>query len=78
MAVWLGPMLGAVPINLTANFVDDALDVNIGINMAALQQTIQVHFFGAAPTAARGDLNGDGAINTTDISTLVQMVLDGK
>ena len=75
---WVGPMLGPVPLNLTANFVDDALDFSISIYMAALEQNVNVHFFGTAPVAASGDLNGDGVTNVTDVTTLVQMILNAK
>lgn len=75
---WVGPMLGPVPLNLTANFVDDALDFSISIYMAALEQNVNVHFFGTAPVAASGDINGDGIVNVTDVTALVQMVLNSK
>ena len=75
---WVGPMLGPVPLNLTANFIDDALDFSISIYMAALEQNVNVHFFGTAPVAASGDLNGDGVTNVTDVTTLVQMILNAK
>ena len=46
--------------------------------MAALEQNVNVHFFGTAPVAASGDLNGDGVTNVTDVTTLVQMILNAK
>ena len=33
---WIGPMLGEVPINLTARFINTALDANIDIELAMM------------------------------------------
>ena len=41
---WLGPMLGAVPIELKGIGNKDQLDIDIDINMASLGQIIHVDF----------------------------------
>lgn len=75
---WVGPMLGAVPVKLSASFVDDALDVTISIYMATLEQNIQVHFFGTAPAGLKGDLNADGTVNVADVTVLIEQILAGN
>lgn len=42
--VWIGPGLGEVPLQLTAQFTDAQLFCNIDITMASLGQTINVKF----------------------------------
>lgn len=74
---WVGPMLGEVPIDLTARFIDTALSANIDIEVAMLGQTIGVSLFGVAPAVAPldGDVNHDSEVNTSDINALVDIIL---
>ena len=71
---WVGPMLGEVPIELTARFIDDALSANIDIELAVMGQTIGVSLFGVAPVL-EGDVNHDGEVNNSDINALVDIIL---
>lgn len=73
---WLGPMLGEVPIVMTAKLNDTVLSVNIDIDMAALQQVINVGFVGSVPAGIKGDLNADGVVNVGDVTTLVNQMLE--
>jgi hypothetical protein len=71
---WIGPMLGEVPLDLTARFTDTALSANIDIELAVLGQTIGVSLFGVAP-ALDGDVNKDGEVNIADINSVIDMIL---
>lgn len=74
---WMGPMLGEVPIVMTAKLNDTVLSVNIDIDidMQVLQQVIKVGFVGNAPAPAKGDINEDGLLNVGDVSALINMLL---
>lgn len=72
---WMGPMLGEVPIVMTAKLNDTVLSVNIDINMQVLEQVIKVGFVGNAPAPAKGDINEDGLLNVGDVSALINMLL---
>lgn len=72
---WLGPMLGEVPIDMTAKLNDNVLCVSIDIDMKALQQVIEVDFVGSVPAGLKGDLNADGVVNVGDVTTLVNQML---
>lgn len=71
---WVGPMLGDVPINLTARFINTALDANIDIELALLGQTIGVSLFGIAP-AIQGDVNEDGEVTISDVNSVIDIIL---
>ncbi|MGM9870074.1 MAG: calycin-like domain-containing protein [Sodaliphilus sp.] len=73
---WLGPMLGEVPIEMTAKLNDQVLSVNIDINLTLLQQIIQVGFVGNTPAPLEGDLTKDGVVNVSDVTALVNKVLE--
>lgn len=72
---WMGPMLGEVPIVMTAKLNDSVLSVNIDIDMQVLEQVIKVGFVGNAPAPAKGDINEDGLLNVGDVSALINMLL---
>lgn len=72
---WMGPMLGEVPIAMTAKLNDTVLSVNIDIYMKMLEQSINVGFVGNAPAPAKGDINEDGLLNVGDVSALINMLL---
>lgn len=77
--LWMGPFLGEVPIIMTADFNDKAMNVNIDIDMTAtLEQIIKVNFVGCAPVQAglKGDVNGDGNIDVNDINTVIDAILN--
>lgn len=71
---WVGPMLGEVPIDLTARFTGNALDANIDIQLALLGQTIGVSLFGIAPSV-KGDVNEDGEVSINDVNSVVDIIL---
>jgi hypothetical protein len=73
-ADWIGPMLGEVPLDLTARFTDTALSANIDIELALMGQTIGVSLFGVAP-AREGDVNKDGEVNIADINSVIDIIL---
>ena len=73
---WMGPMLGEVPIEMTAKLNDQVLSVNIDINLALLEQIIKVSFVGNTPASLEGDLTKDGVVNVSDVTTLVNKVLE--
>ena len=69
---WLGPMLGEVPIDLTARFVNSALSANIGIEMGDM--SISVEIFGVAPVL-KGDVNNDQEVNISDVNEVVDIMI---
>ena len=71
---WIGPMLGEVPTDLAARFTNTALDADIDIELAVLQQTISVSLFGVAPTV-KGDVNEDGEIGISDVNAVINIIL---
>ena len=71
---WIGPMLGEVPTDLAARFTNTALDADIDIELAVLQQTISVSLFGVAPTVT-GDVNEDGEIGISDVNAVINIIL---
>ena len=70
---WIGPMLGEVPIDLAARFIDTALSANIDINLAIMGQVISVNLFGVAP-ALEGDVNHDGEVNVSDVNRVIDII----
>ena len=71
---WVGPMLGEVPIDLTARFTDSALNANIDIVLAMLGQTIEVSLFGVAPVL-NTDVNKDGEVSVADVNVIIDYIL---
>ena len=69
---WLGPMLGEVPVDLTARFTDTAMSADIDIQMPGM--AIGVSIFGVAPML-KGDVNNDNVVNISDINTIVGIIL---
>lgn len=74
---WLGPMLGDVPVNMTARFTDSAASADIAINLEAMGQVINVNIFGVAPAVAGkpGDVNMDGEVNVADVNSVIDIIL---
>ena len=75
---WLGPMLGDVPVNMSARFTDTAASANIGINLESLGQIIDVDIFGVAPAAPAldGDVNKDNEVNIADVNAVIDIILN--
>ncbi len=76
---WAGPLLGPVPVNMTARFTDTAACANIDIDMQSMiGQVITVEIFGVAPAPAalEGDVNHDGEISVADVGTLIDIILN--
>ncbi len=74
--LWMGPLLGAVPIVMSAQFNDSALGATIDIDMSSsLGQVIEVQFTGVAPAAPNADLNGDGVIDAADVTKIISILL---
>jgi len=77
--MWAGPLLGEVPINLTARFTDTALSATIDIDMMSMMgQVISVELFGVAPATAglEGDVNHDSEVNLADVNAVIGIILD--
>ena len=71
---WFGPELGAVPVNMTARFIDTALNADIDIVLGDM--VIAVSVFGVAPAESlKGDVNGDGNVNISDINSIIGIIL---
>lgn len=80
--LWLGPMLGEVPLKMTASFNDQVLSVNIAIDMMeAIGQIINVDFIGTNPEAApgpqgkKGDVTEDGEVDIADVNAVINIML---
>ncbi len=74
--MWMGPMLGDVPIVMSADFNDQMVNFNIDIDMTeSLQQVIEVNFVGVAPAGKTGDINGDDIVDLSDVNTVINIVL---
>ena len=72
---WLGPLLGEVPLDMTARFTDNALSANIDIELAALNQIIGVELFGVVPVL-EGDVNKDNEVNILDVDSIINIILE--
>ena len=72
---WLGPMLGEVPVNLTARFIDAAANATIDIQLGDM--VIAVDIFGVAPVEelVEGDVNKDGEVNIGDVNAVIKIIL---
>lgn len=81
VAMWMGPMLGPVPIKMTAKLNEQVLSVNIDIDlMSLLEQVIKVNFIGTDPEAAgttgmKGDLNDDQIVDISDVNGVINLML---
>lgn len=71
---WVGPMLGEVPIDLTARFTESALNANIDIELTMMGQVIGVSLFGVTPVL-KGDVNKDGEISVGDVNAVIELIL---
>lgn len=75
---WLGPMLGAVPTDAIARFIDTAISGDLYIDMSStLQQVISVSIFGIAPApeGLEGDVNKDNEVNVADVNKVIDIIL---
>ena len=72
---WIGPAISPIPLKLVAKFNNQVLSVDIDINLVALGQIIKVTFVGNTPSAPTGDVNGDGKVNVSDVSALINIIL---
>lgn len=77
---WLGPMLGAVPTQATARFIDTAISGDLFIDMSSsLGQIISVSIFGIAPGESseglEGDVNKDNEVNIADVNKVIDIIL---
>ena len=72
---WIGPVISPIPLKLVAKFNDQVLSVDIDITMVTLGQIIKVTFVGSTPSTPSGDVNGDGKINVSDVSALINIIL---
>ena len=71
---WIGPILGEVPLDMTARFTATALNANIDIQLEVLGQTISVTLFGVAPEL-KGDVNKDGEVTVADVNSVITEIL---
>lgn len=79
--MWLGPVLGEVPIVMVAQFNDSDINVDIDINLESLGQVIAVSFTNiekqpGGDTYAPGDVNRDGNVNGADVTDLYTILLN--
>lgn len=73
---WMGPLLGPVPIILTAEFDGTKAKTDIDIDMRnVMQQFINVKFETPNYYGIYGDVNGDGAITSGDITEIYNILL---
>lgn len=74
---WMGPMLGEVPIALTASFNEQLLNVDIDIYFEPLEQTIKVNFIGTTPQqgGVKGDVTGEGEVDVNDVNAVINIML---
>lgn len=76
---WVGPMLGPVPTDAIARFIDTAICGDLYIDMSStMGQIISVSIFGVAPAEGggiEGDVNHDGEVNVADVNSVVDIIL---
>lgn len=77
---WLGPILGEVPIVMTALYNDTEMRVHIDIDMVSLGQVIKVDFETAgvdqpATGGVKGDMNDDTIIDIDDVNAIINVIL---
>lgn len=79
---WMGPFLGDVPVILNADFNEQALSVNIDIDMMeSLEQIIKVNFVGttpAVPAGKKGDVNNDNNVDVDDVNEVINIILGAE
>ena len=71
-------MLGAVPTDATARFIDTAISGDLYIDMSStLGQVISVSIFGIAPASEglEGDVNKDNEVNIADVNKVIDIIL---
>ena len=76
--MWMGPLLGDVPIIMATQFDGTKAKVDIDINMSALQQLINVKFETPDYNGKYGDVDGDGYVNSSDITIVYGILLGTK
>ena len=79
--VWMGPLLGDIPMNLQGKMNDEKLYVTIDIDMQeTIHQICYVQLgtddFSAA--SKLGDLNGDGMVDIADAVTVLNIMAAGE
>lgn len=74
---WVGPLLSPVPVDIVTRFTDTAAEANIFIDLASMNQKIDVSAFGVAPASegVKGDVNNDGEVNISDVNTIIDIIL---
>ena len=76
IAFWMGPMLGDVPIVLTAQFDGTKAKADIDIDMRSImQQFINVKFETPNYNGVYGDVDGDGNITAGDVTAIYNIML---
>lgn len=74
--MWLGPMLGPLPLKLVGKLNLEKLYVTIDIDaMDTLGQLIHVQL--GTPFPIKGDVNGDGAVTIQDVVAVLE-IMAGK
>ena len=69
--MWMGPMIGEIPLKLEGKMNEEKLFVTIDIDMQAmLQQVISVQL-GTDDFGIKGDLNGDTKVDIADAVTVL-------
>jgi hypothetical protein len=69
--MWMGPMIGEIPLKLEGKMNDEKLFVTIDIDMQTmLQQVISVQL-GTDDFGIKGDLNGDTKVDIADAVTVL-------
>ena len=76
--MWYGPMLGEVPVDMTARFTDSAASADVAIDLQILNQVITVSIFGVAPVEEdlEGDVNKDNEVNIADVNRVIDIILN--
>lgn len=77
--MWLGPMLGEIPLVLVGKMSDDKLYVTIDIDMQSVIGQIIYVQLGTDDFAVskKGDTNGDGNVDIADVVTVLNVMAEG-